>query len=50
MPPDLLILHVLNTLGSFLLSVFHQKVRAQAEKKRDFEGQGPLPNYALGTS
>lgn len=33
MPPDLLILHVLNTHGTFLLSVFHQEVSAQTERK-----------------
>jgi len=41
MPPDLLVLHVLNTLGSFLLSVFHQKVRGQAERRRTLKGRAP---------
>lgn len=41
MPPDLLILHVLNTLGSFFLSVFHQKVRMQAERRGTLKGRAP---------
>lgn len=41
MPPDLLILHVLNTLSSFLLSAFHQKVRAQAEGRGTLKGRAP---------
>lgn len=41
MPPDLLILHVLNTSSSFLLSVFHQKVRAQTEVRGTLKVRAP---------